>query len=162
MFRGLMTIVTAVAVLWHTVAGCCAHHRHNGHSCEAADNAASIVHDSNLEVSDGCCKHALADSEQFCASTSSGHQLGEGSPGTPCPEEGPSGCKQSTCGFAAPNSSGSTPLDHLDLGVTPLGYAVIDVAVLLSFSCAKELHESTSWSPLGCLRLHLAHCVLTL
>lgn len=163
MFRGLMTVVTAVAVLWHAVAGCCAHHSHGGHSCDAAGHAASVAHDGGSEVSGGCCKHSHhGDSKRFCASESSGQQLAEDSPGTPHSEHGPTGCTEGTCVFAAPDSSGPSPIDQLGWDGSFLSYALVDQAVLPCSSRYSELHESVAPPLLGGLRLHLAHCVLTL
>lgn len=162
MFRGLIVIVTTAAVLWHTVAGCCAHHSHGGHSCDVAGNAASLAHDSDSEVSGSCCKHAHPDSKQLCASKSSGQQLGESYPSAPCQEDGPTGCKEVTCIFAAPDSSGLSPIDQLGWDSSLLGFAVVEPAMLFWVSHAGESRDSIAPPSLGGLRLHLAHCVLTL
>lgn len=162
MFRGLVMIVTVAAVLWHTVSGCCAHHSHGGHSCDLAGNAASLAHDSDSEVSGGCCKHVRTDSKQFGASESSGQQLGENSHGAPCPADRPAGCKEGTCVFTVPDSSAPSPIDQLARVGSFLSYAVVDSAALLSVSYDGELHESVAPPLLGGVRLHLAHCVLTL
>jgi hypothetical protein len=162
MFRGLIAIVTTAAVFWHTVAGCCAHHSHGGHFCDVVGKTASLAHHCGPEFSGGCCTHAHVDSKPSCASKSSGQQLGEDSPTTPCPGDGPTGCTEGTCVFAAPVSSGQSPIDQLVWDGSFLSYAVVDTAVLPCASRANELHESVAPPPLGGLRLHLAHCVLTL
>lgn len=162
MFRGLMTIATAVAVLWHTVAGCCAHHSHGGHSCDVSSHAVSQAHYSESGVSGGCCKHALSNSRQLCASEASGRQFGNDFPSIPCPGHKPKGCSEGTCVFAAPVSSGSSTLGQFERDGSFVSYAVDDQAVLLCASSENELHESFVSPTLGGLRLHLAHCVLTL
>lgn len=162
MFRGLMTIVTAVAVFWHAVAGCCAHHSHGGHCCDVAAHAALLAHDSDSEFSGGCCKHAHADSKPSCVSESSGQQLAEDSPGIPCPEDGPSDCKEGRCVFAAPDSSGPSPIDQFGWDGSFLAFAVVEPAILFGGPRAGESHDSVALPSLGGLRLHLAHCVLTL
>ena len=162
MFRGLMTIATAVAVLWHTVAGCCAHHNHGGHSCDVSSHAVSQAHYSDSGVSGGCCKHALSNSRQLCASDTSGRQIGGDFPSTPCPGHKPKGCSEGTCVFAAPVSSGSSTLGQLERDGSILSYSVDDQAGLLFASNESELLKSAVTPPLGGLRFHLAHCVLTL
>jgi len=162
MFRGLIAIVTTAAVFWHTVAGCCAHHSHGGHSCDFVGKTASLAHHSGSEVSGGCCKHAHTDSTQFCASESLGQQLGEDLPSAPCPGDGPTGCNEGTCVFAAPDSSGPSPIDQIDWDGSFQGVAVVEPAVPFCVSRASESHDSVAPPLLGGLRLHLAHCVLTL
>jgi hypothetical protein len=162
MFRGLIAIVTTVAVFWHAVAGCCAHHSHGGHSCVVAGNAASVAHHSGSEVSGGCCTHVHTDSKPFCGSESSGQQLGQDFPGTPCPENGPSDCEEGSCVFAALDSSGPSPVDQVGWDGASLGYAVVDLAVFRCVLCTGDPRDSVAPPLLGGLRLHLAHCVLTL
>lgn len=162
MFRGLMTFVTALAVFWHTVAGCCAHHSHSEHSCDAACKAVSLANDGDTEGSGSCCQHSHIHSNLLCTSDSSGQQLIEDSRSTPCPGDSPTGCTEDTCVFAAPDSSGPSSIGQLGWDGSLLSYALVDSAVLLYVSCSSELYDSVTPPPLGGLRLHLAHSVLTL
>ena len=162
MFRGLMTIVTAVAVSWHAVVGCCAHHKHGGHACDIAGERASLAPPANSKVSDGCCRHAHNDLRQTCASGSSEQQLSDYPPGSPCPGEGPTDCQEGTCVFAALGSYGDSPIDQLGCDGSFLGLAVVELATAFCTPRGGEWHDSEAPPLLGGLRLHLAHCVLTL
>jgi len=161
MFRALMTIVTAAAVLWHTVAGCCAHHSHGRHSYGGGD-AVLLGQDGDPQICGGCCQHAQTDVKQFSAAELSSHQIGEGSTGIPCPDDGPIGCPDDTCVFAAPSSSGPSTIDLLGGDGSFPGFAVVEPVISFGVSRAGELHDSVALPSLGGLRLHLAHCVLTL
>lgn len=162
MVRGLVTILTAVAVLWHTVAGCCAHHSHAGQCCEDSGGAWSVADQTDSEISRACCQHAHADSGLACAAGSSGRQFAEDSLSNPCPDDGPAGCNESKCVFAALGSSRLSPLDQLGWDGLFLSFAVGEAAILFCASRAGESRDTVAPPPLGGLRLHLAHCVLTL
>jgi hypothetical protein len=162
MFRGLIVIVTAGAVFWHAVAGCCAHHNHGGHSCDAVGKTASLASHRVSEVGGGCCTHARADSESYCASVSSGQRLGEVSPGTHCPKDGPASCREGTCVFAVSNPTGPSALDLVDWDGAFQIFAAFEPMAPFGVSRADAPRGSVAPSSLGGLRLHLAHCVLTL
>jgi hypothetical protein len=159
MLRGLVTIVTVAALLWHTVAGCCAHHSHGGHACN--DRVHSSSHASHSASNDGCCHHASAEATELGA-TDAGSELADSLPGTPGPCDGPGRCSEGSCVFAAQDSSGPSPLDHLgseglfvaDSAVDPIGEALA--------SRMHWLRAGFTPQPLGGLRIHLALGVLTL
>lgn len=162
MFRGMVTILTAAAVLWHTVAGCCAHHGHGGQCCEGSGVARSFADDTASDADHGCCQHAHAESGLAHATESSGQQLSEDSPSRPCPDDGPAGCKESPCVFAALNSSGQSPIDQLDWNGAFSSFAVVEPGIPFCTSRTGDSHVPVGPPPLGGLRLHLAHCMLTL
>jgi hypothetical protein len=93
---------------------------------------------------------------------SSGQQFSEDSPSSPCPDDGPAGCKESKCVFAALHSTGQSPIDQLDLDGAFLSVAMVEPGIPFCTSHTGDSRIPVGPPPLGGLRLHLAHCMLTL
>ena len=162
MFRVLMVIATAATVLWHTVAGCCAHHAHPGeHCCHHAANAASACQQADHATKrcyHACdcdaplvANHAVADCEATIGDT-----LAEIPGEHPCPH--PIGCSAVSCGFSAIPDSNA--VDRL-LNSPPAFFGTLE-----STAVALELHSHRIGQPDAVadashgLRLHLRLAIL--
>ena len=112
-------ILTIVAMLWHTVAGCCAHHSHYpmlGHG-GAEVHAVGVDHDSaDHELYDDHCLH------HHHLPHASGH--GSNSEGDH-PDSGQ--CSHKDCVFPVSNSDGTLSLTKL------IGSLYFDTRCILSF-----------------------------
>lgn len=115
--QGLIVSATSLAVLWHVLVGCCAHHVHE----PAAEGVACAAHrvDSSRHTNESShehshaphgvaeCEHAAADAE---ALVSDAH----GGPCEPLDESSP--CTDSKCAFIVPEVSqpadGATLVPH--------------------------------------------------
>lgn len=162
MFQSVTAILAAVAVLWHSVAGCCAHHAHP-HQPDAGHTDAVVVDQSHGDLRDNssCCSHGTRVSP--CEGVGYGaDQCAPSSGGTgdyPC--DGPSHCSESKCAFAVPDSSISLnpaaagwPVDFLDDGLLRLASSARAHGLTYPFEHAPFLDCA--------LRRHLALGVMLL
>ena len=135
-----VAIIAAVSVLWHTTAGCCAHHGHEESLCQHA------------AVVDGHADHGHADH-----GGGSCDPRGHAAPDSPDSSE----CGEGTCAFAVPDARASVELDAPRSGFFLTDCVLIGQACLgpLAFSDASA---STPPFLLGALPLHLALGVLLL
>lgn len=170
MSRAVITFVTAVSVLWHAMAGCCAHHDHDhltAQTCKLHHCGDHEPANENALVGASHCHHAHGCSDPVTA-TVSVVNLAEvlaadcSSPQFPssCPCDAPSHCSEQTCAFAAPE----TPV-YLAFGPC-IGLSVafvdlsLDLTVIAQFSDRHGSPESNSLLSQGTLRRHLALSVL--
>ena len=131
-----VAIVAAIAVLWHTTSGCCAHH---GHAEPVAGHFGAVVSFQCQHDDDSC--HAAQ------------HEC----PGSPESSQ----CQESTCAFAVPDAPISVEFDALGNGFFLSDFVLNDQTYGGSFASSDHL-ASTAPFLLGALSRHLALGVLLL
>ncbi|MBA2116137.1 hypothetical protein HOV93_33260 [Planctomycetes bacterium FF15] len=122
----LTAIVTLVAMLWHAVAGCCAHHPHApviGLDGKVETSAHASDHGSETHA----CPHSHA-------SSSSGHDAEEGDHHSD--PSVPSSCSDIDCVFSASNSDG-----HLALSKSIGSQLYFDSRCLLSLDMNLSVND---------------------
>lgn len=160
--HGLIVSATSLAVLWHALVGCCAHHVHESpadgvacvaHGAESCRHANESSHD-HFHTPRGAakCAHAASDAEALMSDV-------HGGPCEPCDESSP--CTDLKCAFAVPEVL--QPADGAAL--VPYPFAP-NVAESRTIHCLD--HRTAGWasgaghefsSPLA-VRRHLALRVL--
>lgn len=166
MARSLIAIVTAAAMLWHTVIGCCAHHSHGLlNSCDRGHRMASAAYDAEAEAGHGCGGHRRAAAEPCRAHShrttgTPERQSVDGEFPTHVPAGLPGGCPEGKCVFAAPDHTGPTMTDLLAGAGPCLAWA--ELATGNGDSSAGVTRHDAAPPPLGGLRAHLILGVLTL
>jgi hypothetical protein len=157
MFRGLMAFVTAAAMLWHAVVGCCAHHSHGTHACATKAGCTTASHEP--PEGRGCCH---GDSHGPVASVNWPVIVDNASPPSPCPVPSPSRCTEGTCVFGVPSKSGPSHADSLPSTWIVAAFFAVDPTRELLTARGLEFQPSHAPPPFGGLRTHLALSVLTL
>ncbi len=130
-----VAIIAAVSVLWHTTAGCCAHHSHEESLCQRG-----AVVDGHADHDEGSCNHT-----------------GRTAPGSP----DSSVCGEGTCAFAVPDARASIELDALQSGFF-LTDCVLNDQTCLGPPAYSDASASTAPFLLGALPKHLVLGVLLL
>ena len=130
-----VAIIAAVSVLWHTTAGCCAHHGHE----ESLWQLGAVVN-GHADHDDGSCDHT-----------------DHAAPNSPDSSK----CGEGTCAFAVPDARVSVELDRLRSGFF-LTDCVLNDQTCLGPSASSDALASTAPFSLGALPLHLALGVLLL
>jgi hypothetical protein len=95
MVRVILVSVMVASVLWHTLAGCCAHHRH--------DESATVVLHPVQHTACGCSQTAAATSESLSHVIRDGEAPSGGQESCPGPCHGE--CHEAGCYFALPRSA---------------------------------------------------------
>ena len=167
MIRGFITIAVATSVLWHTVAGCCAHHAHTticSSACtESGERCCHVETPTCCQTVDGgehdnCCEHGHDPQLTEADVVDSFERDGEHG----LPSDGPSRCTEEKCVFSAPESHASAlpPLNVDD------GWFVNQAAPNAGKQTTpahdlRPFHHRARF-PLGALRPHLALGVMLL
>lgn len=168
MSRAVITFVAAVSVLWHAMAGCCAHHEHStAPSCKLQHCGHRQPVSEKPLVDGDHCHHAHGSSNPITATVSvvnlaevlAADCSSRQAPAS-CPCDAPSHCSEQTCAFAAPE----TPV-YLAFGAcVGLSVAFVDLSLdataMARFSARHASPESNSLLSQGTLRRHLALSVL--
>lgn len=157
MFRELTAFVTAAAMLWHAVVGCCAHHNHETHACATKASCKKSSHDA--PEGRGCC-HGGANAP--ASSVDSPGTTGKASHTSPCPPPSPKRCTERTCVLGIPSKSGPLHAGSLPSNWIVVAFFVIDSTRELLAAHGPEYQPSRAPPPFGGLRTHLALSVLTL
>lgn len=157
MLRELMTCVTAMAMLWHAIVGCCAHHSHGINAC--ATNASFRTEAEKAPEGRHCCyggSHSLGPSGHSLATFDSAV------PRSPCSEPSPGRCTERTCVFGVSTKSGPSLADSpASTWIDAAFFAVGPTRELLP-ARGLEFQRSHAPPPFGGLRSHLALSILTL
>lgn len=102
MLRGAFVVLTAVGVLWHTVAGCCAHHVHAPILASGSTSVVNTAHPQCCGHVDRCGSKKFADARAEGVRAATNSQNAPVTPTKPCL---PYKCSECACAFAAsPNS----------------------------------------------------------
>lgn len=157
MFRGLVAIVSAAALLWHAVVGCCAHHNHASIACSTNAGCATAS-DGSPEVR-GCC-HGR--SHWSGSSDNSPAAAGGTTPSAPSPEHFPGHCTEGSCVIGAPSKPGPTVTDSLASIWSAAQFFSVDPTHEVLTARTLAVLAGNEPPPLGGLRSHLALSVLTL
>ena len=156
MLRGLMTIVTAAAVLWHTIVGCCAHH---SHACNDYSDCNSHV--SHVAINDSCCHHESTGADELWCTDAVDTDV-DSFPVTPCPNDHDGCCTEGSCAFATSGSARLSSVEYTNLVHPILCIWTIDSTAKILASHVHWLRVGDTPPPLGGLRIHLALNVLTI
>lgn len=158
MLRGLVAFVTAAAVLWHAVAGCCAHHSHGQHVC--VETSADVPSSQESPEGRGCC-HGGSHANRPGTSNDSIDGVDAASHPLPCPSDH-GRCTEGTCVVGAPGKPGPSLTDNLTSTWFVASISAVDPALDLLAVRALDLRPGHAHPPFGGVRIHLALSVLTL
>jgi len=152
MGRWAISLLTAICVLWHTIAGCCAHHSHAATLNAAPAKAMAET----SRIHSGKCCHSHGKRQSARAKTPHGYVDGPKSPSSneSCPCPGSHSCDEASCAFAL-SKPASLPDSTLD--VVAFLVPVADAARRSAYcaaATASNAGQMEIWLPES-LRAHL-------